>query len=65
MTKIQKFCTKDGPGIRTTLETCGYFDAKLLPALVETTDLFLWNIKDTDEKLRDANEFLEQYVSII
>ncbi len=42
-------------GISTALETCGYFDAALLPALVEVTDLFLWDIKDTDEARHKAN----------
>lgn len=36
-------------GISTALETCGYFDAALLDALVPVTDLFLWDVKDTDD----------------
>jgi len=42
-------------GISTALETCGYFDAALLPTLVKVTDLFLWDIKDTDEARHKAN----------
>lgn len=34
--------------INTAIETCGYFDPAILPELVNTTDLFLWDIKDTD-----------------
>ena len=37
-------------GIHTALETCGYFDHALLPELTSATDLFLWDIKDTDEQ---------------
>lgn len=35
-------------GITTAIETCGVFDASLLNELVPLTDLFLWDIKDTD-----------------
>lgn len=36
-------------GIHTALETCGYFDSALAEPLVRATDLFLWDIKDTDD----------------
>lgn len=35
--------------IHTAIETCGCFDPSLLPALVRAADLFLWDIKDTDD----------------
>ncbi|MBE6904082.1 MAG: glycyl-radical enzyme activating protein [Ruminococcaceae bacterium] len=35
--------------INTAIETCGYFDSSLLSKLVSATDLFLWDIKDTDD----------------
>ena len=35
-------------GITTAIETCGVFDAALLEELVPLTDLFLWDVKDTD-----------------
>lgn len=34
--------------ITTCIETCGAFSPSLLPALCEVTDLFLWDVKDTD-----------------
>lgn len=37
-------------GIGTAIETCGYFHSDYLPALVENTDVFLWDLKDMDEK---------------
>lgn len=37
-------------GISTCVDTSGYFSAEYIPALQECTDLFLWDIKDTDEK---------------
>ena len=36
-------------GIHTCLETCGFFPESLVPALVEKVDLFLFDVKDTDE----------------
>lgn len=36
--------------IHVAMETCGYFDPAILPELVKTTDLFLWDVKDTDER---------------
>jgi pyruvate formate lyase activating enzyme len=35
-------------GISTAAETCGCFDASLLAKAVPLTDLFLWDLKDTD-----------------
>ena len=35
-------------GLTTAIETCGVFDASLLEELVPLTDLFLWDVKDTD-----------------
>lgn len=37
-------------GINTAIETCGYFDPTILPELVKLTDLFLWDVKDTDNE---------------
>ncbi|HOO55521.1 MAG TPA: glycyl-radical enzyme activating protein [bacterium] len=37
-------------GIRTAVETCGQFDPKLAERLVEVTDLFLFDIKHTDDE---------------
>lgn len=37
-------------GLSTCVDTSGYFSAAYIPALRECTDLFLWDIKDTDEK---------------
>ncbi len=42
-------------GINTAIETCGYFDPAFLPGLTKTTDLFLWDIKDTDDRRHLAN----------
>lgn len=36
-------------GLSTAIETSGYFDPSLLEAAVQYTDLFLWDIKDTDD----------------
>jgi pyruvate formate lyase activating enzyme len=35
-------------GIHTAIETCGFFDGKLIHHLLETADLFLYDIKHTD-----------------
>lgn len=34
--------------LHTVVETCGHFDHAILPEVVRYTDLFLWDIKDTD-----------------
>lgn len=39
-------CKKKGIG--TVIETCGYFHPGILEDIVNVTDLFLWDIKDTD-----------------
>ena len=35
-------------GIHTCLETCGYFPERLVPALAQRVDLFLYDVKDTN-----------------
>lgn len=35
-------------GISTAIETCGYFASNILKDIIKYTDLFLWDIKDTD-----------------
>lgn len=35
-------------GIGTAVETCGYFDSAYIARLCACTDIFLWDIKDTD-----------------
>jgi pyruvate formate lyase activating enzyme len=37
-------------GLSTAVETCGYADTETLYKAVEFVDLFLWDIKDTDDK---------------
>jgi len=37
-------------GLHTAVETCGFFDEKLLADAVSATDLFLWDVKDTDSE---------------
>lgn len=34
--------------LHTCIETCGCFPESLLPELIATVDLFLWDVKDTD-----------------
>ena len=36
-------------GLSTAAETCGYADGAVLRQAAELTDLFLWDIKDTDD----------------
>jgi len=43
---LLKLC-KDS-GIHTAVETCGFFSSEILACAVQLTDLFLWDIKDTD-----------------
>ena len=40
---------RDG-GIGTAVETCGIFDADILPELVPLTDIFLWDFKDGNDE---------------
>ncbi len=35
-------------GINTAVDTCGFFNSGLLESVVPLTDLFLWDVKDTD-----------------
>ncbi len=35
-------------GLHTVVETCGEFPRLFIPTLVKLTDLFLWDVKDTD-----------------
>ena len=37
-------------GVHTVVETCGYADADVLRAAIPFVDLFLWDIKDTDDE---------------
>lgn len=36
-------------GLSTAVETCGYFDPDVLSLVVPYTDLFLWDLKDTND----------------
>ncbi|MBN2224795.1 MAG: glycyl-radical enzyme activating protein [Deltaproteobacteria bacterium] len=57
--------------IHTALETCGHFGKELMPALIDTIDLFLYDIKhaDADTHKRftgvDNRVILENFVSIV
>ena len=42
-------------GITTAIETCGVFDTSLLADIVPLTDLFLWDVKDTDPARHQRN----------
>lgn len=50
---LLKKCREDGIG--TAVETCGWFDEALLPEIGPLTDLFLWDVKDTDAARHLAN----------
>ena len=52
-------------GFTTAVETCGIFDVHILEQLVPITDLFLWDVKDTDAARHLANTggSLEQVLS--
>ena len=41
-------------GITTALETCGEFSYVFVPLLAKVTDLFLWDVKDTDDERHKA-----------
>lgn len=47
-------CARDA-GMTTAIETCGVFDPSLLDDIVPLTDLFLWDVKDTDPARHLAN----------
>ena len=38
-----------GSGVKTAMETCGFFEQEKLKAVLPFTDLFLWDLKDTDD----------------
>jgi len=42
-------------GLGTAVETCGYFDPEILPRAVPVTDLFLFDVKDTDPERHRRN----------
>ena len=42
-------CCKE-QGLHTVVETCGYVDPNVLREAIPFVDLFLWDIKDTDEE---------------
>lgn len=45
---VLKLCKENG--VHTAVETCGYFSSDILNHTVPLTDLFLWDIKDTDSQ---------------
>ena len=45
--ELLSFCKERG--LKTAVDTCGYFSEELLAAAVAVTDVFLWDIKDTDD----------------
>lgn len=47
MVALLKACKEKG--FHTVVETCGYADSDVLRAAIPFADLFLWDIKDTDE----------------
>ncbi len=46
--ELLRLCKESG--ISTAVETCGYLDRDVLKAALPYVDLFLWDIKDTDEE---------------
>lgn len=42
-------------GLTTVIETCGVFEPTLLDTIVPMTDLFLWDIKDTNPERHRTN----------
>ncbi len=44
--ELLRLCKEQG--LSTAVETCGCFDSGVLESIVPNTDLFLWDIKDTD-----------------
>lgn len=46
--QVLELCKENG--IHTVIETCGYFSPDILSRIVPVTDLFLWDIKDTDDE---------------
>jgi pyruvate formate lyase activating enzyme len=45
--ELLKKCKENG--LNTAVETCGYADPQVLRAALPYVDLFLWDIKDTDD----------------
>lgn len=45
---LLSFCKERG--LNTVVDTCGFFSEDLLAPAVASTDLFLWDIKDTDDE---------------
>ena len=45
---LLSFCKEKG--LNTVVDTCGFFSEDLLAPAVAATDLFLWDIKDTDDE---------------
>ena len=41
--------------VHTAMETCGFFEQKKLRAVLPVTDLFLWDVKDTNEERHRKN----------
>lgn len=50
--QVLELCKENG--IHTVIETCGYFSPDILSRIVPITDLFLWDIKDTDDERHRA-----------
>ena len=42
-------------GLHTAIETCGYFPETMIPALVSSADLFLYDVKDTNSLRHKEN----------
>lgn len=51
--ELLKLCKSQG--INTAVETCGYFNADILDKAIPYTDLFLWDIKDTNDERHRKN----------
>jgi pyruvate formate lyase activating enzyme len=58
-------------GIHTAIETCGYFDERLINELVPLTDLFLFDLKALDAARhkafigKDNKKILDNFISIL
>ncbi len=48
-------CIEGRPPLHTCIETCGFGPSRHFLDLVSLVDLFLWDIKDTDEARHEAN----------
>lgn len=47
---VSLFQAAKDANISTCVETCGVFNPQLIPELIQCVDLFLYDIKDTDER---------------